>query len=164
MNVATTIPEGMRTTGSTNNIELKLANFEWFLDWLGHSYGGKSTIKLSPKAACHTRLFRGKRCPAGCPGACHYGRNHRCLSPEADHSGMWLVNGRAVAITSEPYWDFDDWSEGGILQVEQEWADAHGLELHVFDRGWWAAGVPLLVFTAAKPEHGWWPVLNRDQD
>ena len=146
-----TQPKDMQTCGRPDNPALCKENFDWFRDWLGRRYDGK--LKVSKATPCHMALYRGTSCPAGCRGRSHYAPEHVCLSPEHDHENLWVVNGKVVALTSEPYWTVDDWRKDGTLAREQAWAEAHGLELHVFDRSWWnAPSTILLVFI--ERDHG----------
>lgn len=140
---------GNRRTATPEQLELQKRNFEWFMAWLRYWFADEP--KRSTARVCWTRLVRG----VGCPTPYGKDRTHRCRTPQSDHLNLWTAGGVAVALTSEPYWDVDDWRAGGTLDVERQWAEQHGLDLHVFDRSWWnPGGTVLLVFTAKEDREG----------
>jgi hypothetical protein len=129
-------------------------NFAWFMDWMTDRFGQEPRESQSPYL-CWTKLVRGKSCPS----ARGRGQGHSCQSPNADHVARWMVGGKTVALTSEPYCRIDDWSEGSILDEEQRWAEEQGLHMQVFDKSWWCPhlgpvgfGTVLIVFTASDPK------------
>lgn len=141
-------------TWDASTVDTSVENFNAHLLWLEQRYGGPA--KRSGASPCHARLYRGRKCPAGCSSRCFDSRGdiHRCLSEDADHAALWLVSGKIVALTSETY-DLET-----RLPREREWADKHGLDVHVFpDRSFWnPGGCALIVFTAKQD--GWLPIIG----
>ena len=127
---------------------LKRRNYDAFLQGLRDRFGGEP--KRSKRQLCINRLIAGKRCTLGFPKA---GWGHVCLSPRSDHPSLWTVDGRAVALVSEPYQGPDS----PVMDEERAFAEANGLDVEISDGSWWNpppgreyVGTCLVVYTAKE--------------
>lgn len=93
-------------------------------------------VKETSGTPCPLRLVRAHK-----PG---FDCNHH-FPPGADHSRLWIKEGRAFSYTFEPY---------GMSKERMEalncYCDEHGLDYRLTGRSWWNPGDTLLIEVRRK--------------
>lgn len=98
-------------------------------------------VKLSRRVPCANALTK---------NACHKDFHVSCLIPHADHTDVWIKDGKAVLITTQPY-------NMGIEKLRDiiEFCDKWGLEFSIKGGSWHYPGFTKMLMFYAKGTKPW---------